>query len=169
MKPARPRPGDRVGTVDPWGDERPTLTKGTVAAAPAPARVGRVIRPGQPGTVKLQRRFGAALQSVRYRYDDTGLVRYTTVELLVDQAFVTRGPSLQARFAVRIGFREERLQALVRKHGGQWDAKARVWILSGRAVQALNLMHRVDRSIIVSRLPSQASRHKQATRFHDHR
>jgi hypothetical protein len=119
-------------------------------AAALTSNVRRVIRPGQPGTIKLQRRFGSALQAVRYRYDATGLYRYTTVELLVEQAPVTRGRSLQARFAVRIGFHEERLRAQVRQQGGKWHAAARVWILSGRAVQALNLAHRVDLTIDIA-------------------
>ena len=107
-------------------------------------RVSRAIRPGKAGTIKLLRRFGDMLQLVRYRYDATGLYRYTTVELLVDQAPVTRGRSLEALFAVRIGYNEPTLRAAARHHGGKWDAVARRWILCGRAVLALNLIDRVD-------------------------
>lgn len=107
-------------------------------------RVVRAIRPGTAGTIKLLRRFGDALHLVRYRYDATGLYRYTTVELLVDCAPVTRGRSLEALFAVRIGFNEPALRAAARHHGGRWDARARRWILCGRAVQALSLVDRVD-------------------------
>lgn len=114
-----------------------------------PSGVSRVIRPGRPGTIKLMRRFGPALQAVRYRYDATGLQRFTTVELLVEVSPVTKGACLDSRFAVRVGFHEKRLRALVRQHGGQWRPEDRVWILSGRAVLKLNLLGRVDHTIAI--------------------
>ena len=44
------------------------------------------LRPGQKGTKKLVARFGAGLICVRYRYDTKRKKRFTTVELIVDQA-----------------------------------------------------------------------------------
>jgi len=44
------------------------------------------LRPGQKGTKKLLARFGDRLICVRYRYDTTRRKRFTTVELIVDEA-----------------------------------------------------------------------------------
>jgi hypothetical protein len=44
------------------------------------------LRPGQKGTKKLVSRFGDRLICVRYRYDATRRKRFTTVELIVDEA-----------------------------------------------------------------------------------
>lgn len=48
--------------------------------------VVKTLWPPQAGTIKLSRRYGPALLCVRYRHDEAGLRRYTTVELIVDEA-----------------------------------------------------------------------------------
>lgn len=48
--------------------------------------VVKTLWPPQAGTIKLSRRYGPALLCVRYRHDETGLRRYTTIELIVDEA-----------------------------------------------------------------------------------
>ena len=61
--------------------------------APDDTRVVKRIAPNEPGALKLARRYGNALVCVRYRHDATGQHRYTTVELIVDDAaIVPRGP-----------------------------------------------------------------------------
>ncbi|GAB4373538.1 MAG: hypothetical protein Kow0042_17510 [Calditrichia bacterium] len=50
------------------------------------ARTRKMLRPGQPGTKKLSQKFGADLVCVRYRYDATQKKRYTTVEVVIDEA-----------------------------------------------------------------------------------
>ena len=131
---------------------------------PLPTRVGRAIRPGRPGTINLQRQFGPALQAVRYRYDATGLYRFITVELLVDQAPVTRGRSLDTLFAVRVGVQEMALRRLLLEHGARWNPQLRRWILDGRTVQVLNLIHRVDLKAKVP--PTEAARPQRGTHRH---
>lgn len=108
------------------------------------ARVGKAMKPGRPGTLKLRRRFGAPLLLVRYRYDWTGLYRYTTVELLVEVAPVTRGRAPNNLYAVRLGRSEHILKNAARKMGAVWDAGLNCWTLPGHAVQALGLTHRVE-------------------------
>ena len=49
-------------------------------------RVVKKLSSQQGGALKLARRYGAALVCVRYRQDMQGLHRYTTVELVVDEA-----------------------------------------------------------------------------------
>ena len=102
------------------------------------------MKPGRPGTLKLLRRFGAPLLLVRYRYDWTGLYRYTTVELLVDVAPVTRGRGPNNLYAVRLGRYEHILKDAARTMGAVWDTGLRCWTLPGHAVQALDLTHRVE-------------------------
>lgn len=115
----------------------------------AQTRVGKSLHPGRAGTVKLLRRFGAAVLLVRYRYDWTGLYRYTTVELLVGAEPVTRGHGPRSLYAVRLDPNEASLKAAARKLGGQWDQQLLRWTLPGHAIQALELSHRVELAQIV--------------------
>ncbi len=119
------------------------------AAAPASmathrSRVGKSMQPGSPGTVRLTRRFGASLVLVRHRYDWTGLYRYTTVELIVDVAPISRGPCLSAHYAVRLKSNEAQLLTQARELGACWQPTLRCWTLPGEAVQTLGLIHRVE-------------------------
>ena len=47
-------------------------------------KVQRTVRPGTRGTLRHMRRWGDALIAVRYGFDATRELRYTTVELIVD-------------------------------------------------------------------------------------
>lgn len=107
-------------------------------------RVGKSLHPGRPGTLKQQRRFGAPLLLVRYRYDWTGLYRYTTVELLVGAEPVTRGHGPRALYAVRLNRNEPSLKAAAQALGGHWDPQLLRWALPGHAIQELGLSHRVE-------------------------
>lgn len=99
---------------------------------------------GSPGTVKLRQRYGEQLLLVRYRYDWTGLYRYTTVEILVDATPTTRGRALETRYAVHIKSNEQTLLAAAKELGAQWDPQLRRWTLPGQAVQTLGLGSRVE-------------------------
>lgn len=127
-------------------------------------RVGKSLAAGQPGTMKLMQRLGPSLLLVRYRYDWTGLYRYTTVELLVDAMPVTRGHRPQDTFVVRLGKYEGTLKDAVRRLGGRWDAQLMAWTMAGRAVQALGLGHRVELLQVVERTrkvtPTKTTRHR---------
>lgn len=129
-------------TVDEAVDGRP------VTVPPMPAiqhtRVGKSLRPGRPGTIKLVRQFGCQLLLVRYRFDWTGLFRYTTVEVLVEASAVTRGSRPQALFAVHLKSNEPKLKSAVQRLGARWDPQYLCWLVPGHAVQALGLVHRVE-------------------------
>ena len=114
-------------------------------------KVGKSLAAGRPGTIKLAQRLGPSLLLVRYRYDWTGLYRYTTVELLVDALPVTRGHRPQDTFVVRLGKFESALKDAVRRSGGRWDSQLMAWTLPGHAVQALGLGHRVELIQVVDR------------------
>lgn len=107
-------------------------------------RVGRSMAAGGPGTVKLCQRYGEKLLLVRYRYDWTGLYRYTTVEIVVDAAPTLRGRAREARYAMHIRSNERTLLAAAKELGARWDPQLRRWTLPGHAVQTLDLIHRVE-------------------------
>lgn len=104
-------------------------------------KVVKKLLPGQPGTVKLLRQHGAALVCVRYRMDESGRRRCTTIELMVEQAPTARrnDPTV----AVRVRYEETALRAKVLEHGAQWDRTAKLWRMSRRAALALGLKERI--------------------------
>ncbi len=106
-------------------------------------RVVKTLWPPQSGTRRLHQHYGAALVCVRYRHDATGLRRYTTVEIVVDEGPVTGRHVDQRWFAVRIGFHEDTLRATAKIHGARWDKDAKIWHLKGAAVKKLKLESRV--------------------------
>lgn len=136
-------------------------------APPMPAlsrtRVGKSLAVGRPGTIKLLHRLGPSLLLVRYRYDWTGLYRYTTVELLVEALPVTRGHRPHDTFVVRLGKHEVALKDAIRRLGGRWDSQLMAWTLPGHAVQSLGLGHRVELLQVIDR-PRKSSTRTTARR-----
>lgn len=106
------------------------------------SHVTKTLWPGQAGTLKLLQQQGACLVCVRYRHDPNGLRRYTTIELVVDSAIVKSSKARRQIFDVAIGFEEESLRKLAKKHGAKWSPERKMWALPGQAVQALGLTHR---------------------------
>ena len=94
----------------------------------------------QPGALKLARRFGDALVCVRYRHDPEGRYRYTTVELVVDEAPVERRADLDATVMVHLAFNDTELQQLARAHGARWDDRQRLWAMPRRTAKKLELL-----------------------------
>jgi hypothetical protein len=45
----------------------------------------RTLKPGQPGTLKYVQQYGDSLVCIRYRYDETRNLCYTTAELIVEK------------------------------------------------------------------------------------
>jgi hypothetical protein len=125
----------------------PTREPHDTDAARSPATQARVVKklnPGQPGSKKLTRRFGDALVCVRYRQDPTQAVRYTTVELIVDEAPVTpRRPRPTPMVHVRVDIEETGLQRQVKAHGARWDPARRAWYMTRMIAQQLQLQNRV--------------------------
>lgn len=61
-------------------------------------KVRLTLRPGDNGTKKYHARYGERLVCVRYRYDVARKLRFTTVELIVDQnRWDKRDPGAQTR------------------------------------------------------------------------
>ena len=106
-------------------------------------RVVKTLRPAQPGTLKLQRRYGDALLCVRYREDAGGTTRYTTVELVVDTAPVQRRLTDRTIVGVQIAWGEATLSARAKALGAKWDSSARLWRMTFKAARHLELTDRI--------------------------
>ena len=100
------------------------------------------MRPGQKGTRKLVARFGDRLLFVRYRYDRKLRKRFTTVELIVEEADWTPPPSPLVR--VKVEYWEVPLRREVKAAGGRWDPKGCVWLLPLDRAQELGLERRIS-------------------------
>jgi hypothetical protein len=106
------------------------------------------LAPGQNGTRKLLARYGARLVCVRYRYDAEQRVRYKTVELIVDttpwvprQRKPRRDPLDMV--AVRIAYSESELRERVKRAGGIWRPRHRLWEVDWKTVREPGLQARV--------------------------
>ena len=116
-------------------------------------KVLQTLRPGQPGTKKLTARFGDRLLSVRYRGDAIRGVRYTTVELIVDEAPLAarrRESPLRTAVAdpnpmvgVRIFFRESDVRDRAKAAGAIWRPRQQLWEMPWRTAMSLGLADRV--------------------------
>jgi len=116
-------------------------------------KVLQTLKPGQPGTKKLAARFGDRLLSVRHRADvDRGL-RYTTVELIIDEAPLARrvrrprAPSTPTdpnpMVGVRIFFRESDVRERAKAAGAIWRPRHKLWEMDWRTARSLGLANRV--------------------------
>ena len=111
-------------------------------------RARRTLAPGQKGTKKLLREYGAQLVCVRYRYDAERRLRFTTVELIVEQS---PWSPLPARIpdgtlvGVRVGVNEVALQRRIKQTGGKWNPVASVWEMPYSQAMALGLEGRIEK------------------------
>jgi hypothetical protein len=94
------------------------------------------LKPGQAGTHGLARRFGPALVCVRYRENESGTTRFTTIELVVAQRPARRQPLV--RVQIRYDDAITRRQALAL--GAKWDEAERTWRMPRRAAIQLGLL-----------------------------
>ena len=106
--------------------------------------VTKTMWPGQRGTLRWMSQFGDALVCVRYRRERgaAGRQRYTTVELLIDNAPFTRRLRRDTLYAVRIDYAEAALRARAKALGAQWVAAEKRWLLTGAAAKLLGITDR---------------------------
>ncbi len=110
------------------------------------------LKPGQNGTKKLAEKYGDRLVGVRYRYDPSAGRRYTTVELIEEDAPrlvvspVQRPdplPPSTRRLGVRVEYWENELREQVKAPGGIWRPRQKLWEMRHADVVALGLETRV--------------------------
>lgn len=106
-------------------------------------RVSKKFLPAQPGARKLARRYGDALVCVRYRHDPQGTMRYTTVELVVEQTPVVRRKRRDELLAIRLTRDDAELRRQLMAQGAKWDMTRRVWWTTRGVVMQLRLLERV--------------------------
>jgi hypothetical protein len=106
-------------------------------------RVVKKIGPTQPGARKLARRYGNELVCVRHRHNLDGTIRYTTVELVVEQLPIVPRRAQSAVLCVRLSGGESELRRRLMAEGGQWDPGMRAWWVTRETAQRLQLMKRV--------------------------
>lgn len=102
--------------------------------------------PGQPGTKKWVKKYGARLVCVRYQYDLESKIKTKTVELLVERQPWKIDPNRIPKnkiVNIRIGYGETYTQQLVRKAGGRWNKNKQLWELPYREVLDLGLEKRM--------------------------
>jgi hypothetical protein len=112
------------------------------------------LAPGQKGTKKLLPEYGAQLVCVRYRYDAERRLRFTTVELIVEQSPWSPPPARIAEgtvAGVRVGVNEVALQRRIKQTGGKWNHVARVWEMPYSQAMALGLEDRIEKRRITIR------------------
>jgi len=104
-------------------------------------RVVKTLAPTDRGAIHLARHYGDALICVRHRTDAKGKFRHTTVELLVSTTPIRPRPLKWVR--VRVEPSERSLEAVVKRAGGIWDARDRLWRLPSRVAGILSLRSRI--------------------------
>jgi len=104
-----------------------------------PLRVVKKLTPSQAGALKLARRYGEALLCVRYRHDCEGTRRFTTVELIVDQAPIQPHPNRLVEVAAEL-MPDPALRAQAMSEGAVWNAKRKVWRMRHGVAKRLNLL-----------------------------
>ena len=102
------------------------------------------LNPGMRGTKKLTRKYGDSLVCVRYRYDEKRKMRYTTVELIVEES--TWLPPLfkpNDIILIKIPFKELDLREKVKRAGGVWSNSRKMWKLPYKTVCKLGLKDKI--------------------------
>jgi hypothetical protein len=107
-------------------------------------RALRKLNPGQKGTKKFLDRYHEQLVCVRYRYDKEQCKRFTTVELIVEEAnwSPVEKPKL---VGLRVARQETDLQRRIKQAGGKWNPRQQVWKISSDQALALGLKARMVR------------------------
>lgn len=110
----------------------------TNASSLSDLRVAKRFAPGQDGAKRFALRHGEKLVCVRHRLDSAGSVRYTTVELLVEETPVV--PSGNRLVALRLGPTQKSTRSILLACGGQWNNSARHWLVPRKVAKSLGLL-----------------------------
>jgi hypothetical protein len=107
----------------------------------ASLRVAKTYAPEQNGAKRFARRYGENLVCVRHRLSDDGILRHTTVELLVESTPVaSRARSL---VAIRVPPHDKKTRTLLLACGATWVPKERYWLLQRLVAKNLRLLRNI--------------------------
>lgn len=112
------------------------------------ARISKKLAPGQPGTKRYLRQFADALVCVRYRLHPETAMRYTTVEIIVDEKHLPVlptpcGTADDTTVALTVAYGEAELRQRVKQAGAKWDQDRKVWLLPYATARQLGLHGRI--------------------------
>ena len=111
------------------------------------------LKPGQNGTKKLVKQYGESLVCVRYRYDETSGMRFTTVELIIKKSKWTppaKKYSDDALVPVHIGFTDIASREKAKEARGRWDPEAKLWFIRYGNIKGTSL----EKHIILDTFPT---------------
>jgi hypothetical protein len=104
-------------------------------------RVAKTYRPEQNGAKRFARRYGEQLVCVRHRLDESGTVRHTTVELLIESTpIASRARSL---VALRIAPNDKATRTRLLGCGALWRPAEKYWLLPRMVAKNLRLLRNV--------------------------
>ncbi|GAK60035.1 hypothetical protein U27_07022 [Candidatus Vecturithrix granuli] len=104
------------------------------------------VQPNHRRAKKLREQYGDRLVYVRYRYDRVRKKRFTTVELIIDEADwepQTTMPASDEIVGVRVERHERNVQKQVKQAGGLWNQHRKVWELRYDRVVELEMQDRM--------------------------
>lgn len=104
-------------------------------------RVAKTVKPSQRGAIKLARTYGAELLCVRYRENQDGTERLTTVELVIDRTVIQKREDPLVWFKIRQDELDLRHQIMSR--GARYDGSKYLWRLPRSEVIRLGLRARI--------------------------
>lgn len=102
-------------------------------------RIVKRLAPDQAGAKKLARQHGNALVCVRYRHDAAQGLRYTTVELIVEQAQLPAKRARSTTVYVHISHLDAHLKTEALAEGARWDTRRQAWRMSLQTARQLGI------------------------------
>ena len=101
-------------------------------------RVAKTYSPDQNGAKRFALRYGDNLVCVRHRLNETGTIRHTTVELLIESTpVVSRARSL---VAIRIPSADKATRTVLMSCGAQWQMAQKYWLIPRIVAKNLRLL-----------------------------
>ena len=101
-------------------------------------RVSKNFTPQQNGAKRFTLRYGDSLVCVRHRLNETGTMRHTTVELLVEST-----PVASRARSLRISQGDKATRLVLVACGAQWQPKQRYWLLPRIVAKNLRLIGKI--------------------------
>ena len=113
----------------------------TESPALSDLRVAKRIAPGKDGSKRFSLRYGEQLVCVWHRVYPSGILRYTTVELIIEVTPVVRAGDRLV--ALRLGPKDKSTRSFLLACGGTLDATRRHWTVARKVAANLGLIDQV--------------------------